>query len=127
MSASFDGHSNPFTRLLIAKMWLAIAQVDGGQGGLRAQAAQQAVQQAQDQTASLTEPCARQARDALQWAEATKQSLERRYLNAVDLLGEQNVGTREVEAQITVLRDEIDILERRMQACPKQYYGPEDQ
>jgi hypothetical protein len=126
MSASYDGEKNPFTRLIVARMWLAVARVDAGEGGQREQTALASVKRAEEQTAAIAEPCERRARAALDWAEATKQALERRYLSSVDLLGEQNVGTREVDAQVTVLRDEIDVLERRMQSCPKQYFGPGD-
>jgi hypothetical protein len=126
MSASYDHEKNPFTQLIMARMWVVVARLEAGDDTPRMAAARQALEESQGKIASVSEPCARAARASLVWASAPKQSMERRYLNSVDLLGEQNIGTKVVDAEVTVLRDEIDVLERRMKTCPKQYFGPED-
>ena len=126
MSASYDHEQNAFTRLILAKMWVAVAKVESPEGVVRAQTAQEALAESEQRVAAVTEPCVKDARHALDWAEATKQAMERRYLNSVDLIGEQNIGTRVVDAEVTTLRDEIDVLDRRMKTCPRQYFGPED-
>ena len=126
MSASYDHEKNPFMQLMMAKMWVVVARLEAGEGTLRMAAAKEALDESLGKVAAVEEPCAKAARAALDWASATKQSMERRYLNSVDLLGDQNIGTKVVDAEVTVLRDEIDVLERRMQGCPKQYFGPED-
>jgi hypothetical protein len=126
MSASYDHEPNPFTRLIVARMWVAVAKLESGDGTLRVQTAQESLTESEQKLATITEPCVKEALRALNWAEATKQAMERRYLNSVDLLGDQNIGTRVVDAQVTTLRDEIDVLERRLKTCPKQYFGPED-
>jgi hypothetical protein len=124
MSASYDHENNPFTRLIVAKMWEAVAHVESEHDAQRAAAAHEAVEESQKGIDAIVDACSKHAYAAKEWSEATKQSMERRYLNSVDLLGEQNVGTRLVDAKIMVLRDQIDVLERRLQTCPKQYFGP---
>lgn len=124
MAASYDREANPFTRLIVAKMWEAVARVETEHDEKRAATAREAVEDSQRRVESIGEACAKEAYGAKEWAEGTKQSLERRYLNSVDLLGDKNVGTRLVDAEILVLRDQIDVLDRRLQPCPKQYFGP---
>jgi hypothetical protein len=124
MSASFDHENNPFTRLIVAKMWAAVARVESEHDDQRAAAAREAVEQSEKTLEEIVDACSKHAYVAKEWAEGTKQSLERRYLNSVDLLGEKNVGTRLVDAEVMVLRDQIDVLERRLKTCPKQYFGP---
>jgi len=124
MSASYDHETNPFTRLIVAKMWAAVARVESEHDEKRAATAREAVEESLKGIEAFADNCSKHAYGAKEWAEATKQSLERRYLNSVDLLGEQNVGTRLVDAEVMVLRDQIDELERRLQTCPRQYFGP---
>jgi hypothetical protein len=124
MSASYDQEKNVFIRGILGRLWETVAKLEAGDGTPRLAAARQAVEEAQSKVAEVGEPCVKDASLALDWALGTKQSLERRYLSSVDLLGEQNIGTKVVDAEVMVLRDAIDTLERRMKACPKQYFGP---
>ncbi len=122
MAASYDGEQNPFARVIIAKLWIATARLEDGDGTARMLAARSAAEESADKAKAIGEPCAPAARATHDWAEATKQGFERRYLSSVELLGEDNIGTKVIDAQVMVLRDEIEVLEQRMKGCPKAYF-----
>lgn len=122
MAASYDGEQNPFARAIIAKLWVVTARLEDGDGTARMRTAQTAADESAESVKAIGEPCAPAARATRDWADTTKQAFERRYLSSVELLGEDNVGTKVIDAQVTVLRDEIESLEQRMKSCPKAYF-----
>lgn len=123
LAASYDGERNPFAKLIIAKLWIATAALEDGESSERMRLAKQALEQSNAALESEKDLCVPAARATKEWAEGTKQGFERRYLAAVELLGEDNLDTKVIDKQVTVLRDEIESLEQRMKKCPKSYFG----
>jgi hypothetical protein len=126
IGSSFDNERNPFMRRAIGRLWVAIAHVEVGDTSERWRVASAALQDARAAVESQTDVCAGKARAALRWETTTKQAYERRYLAAIDLLGEENIETRSLDAQVQALRDDIDELERTLKSCPDRWFGPED-
>jgi hypothetical protein len=125
IARSLDDERNPYTRRTIARLWIAIARVETGESSERAAVASAALQDARNSAQSQLDPCAGPARAALRWVSTTKQAYERRYLVSIDLLGQDNIESRSLDAQVQALRDDMDELERLLSNCPDRWFESE--
>lgn len=113
MFLTFDAEKNPYSRRTIAKLWVAAAEVEALPE--RMQAAKEALEQAEAEVGQVADACQAGAVQARDRADSTKTSLEQQFLQA----GEGNPTARTLDAQIHVLRDELESLSDLARPCQR--------
>jgi hypothetical protein len=112
---------NVYGRRTLARLWVLVATGDtpGAAREARLSEANAALAAAERAVAAQNDPCAAHVAEALERAEATKAQLERQYLQLSQDSGEPSPEAQSLDAQVHLLRDEIEELRTLSEPCPK--------
>lgn len=122
LARAFDAEQNIFYQRAIARMWLASASFEESPGHPRIAAATLAMQTAESKQPQGCDDPLLEA--ALSRVEEQKSSLERRYLEMTDRMGEDHRECRSLDAQIHALRDDLGALEAQAHPCRQKALSP---
>lgn len=115
---------NVYGRRTLARLWTVVATHDAPGAGrdARLSEANTALAAAEQSVAAQNDPCAAHVTEAVERAEATKAQIERTYLQITQDGGEQSQEAQSLDAQVHLLRDEIEELRTLSEPCPKQMF-----
>ncbi|MCU0691334.1 MAG: hypothetical protein MUF54_08030 [Polyangiaceae bacterium] len=114
---------NVYGRRTLARLWVLDAEMDPTSEAQqqRLGLARETLAKADEAIAVQTDPCIAHVKAALKRAQATKQQLERSYLAIPEQQAQSNEARR-LDAQIHMMRDELEQLESLAAQCPNQMY-----
>lgn len=120
---------NVFGRRTLARLWVTTAGLDapGDAQKARLQEAQRALDQAERAVSAQADPCQAGVSLALDRATGTKNQLEQQYLDVVEAEGESSASALRLDAQVHVLRDEVEALRILAEPCPKPMFDRADE
>lgn len=110
---------NVFGRRTLARLWVAVASTDpaGEAQAARMREAQKALEETEHAVSLQTNACDARVDIALERAISTKNRLEQQYLETVERQGEHGSDAIGLDAQIHVLRDEVEVLTELAEPC----------
>lgn len=126
---AYGEEQNVFGRRTLARLWVATAGLDvpGDAQRARLQEAQRALDNSDRAVAAQADPCEARVDIALDRAMGTKNQLEQQYLDVVEAEGEQSLAAQRLDAQVHVLRDEVEALRVLAEPCPKPMFDRVDE
>lgn len=121
---AFSDEQNVFGRRTLARLWVTAAESDppSDARAARLQEARQALERAERAVAAQPDACEARVDIAMERAMATKNHIEQQYLRLMEQGAEDSPEARSLDAQVHLLRDEIEALRSLAEPCPKEMF-----
>ncbi|MFW5740280.1 MAG: hypothetical protein ACOC1F_07935 [Myxococcota bacterium] len=117
---AFSDEQNVYGRRTLARLWVAVASTDPPSDAQesRLATASEALERTERAAAAQPDPCEAGVTTALERAIQTKNRLEQQYLDVTEQAGESSPTAKRLDAQVHLLRDEIEALRALSEPCP---------
>lgn len=125
---AYSDEQNVFGRRTLARLWVAVAKTDppGSAQAARLAEATEALATTDRAVAAQSNVCEARVDVALERAIVTKNQLEQQYLQVGEQGGEESATAKRLDAQVHILRDEIEALRALAEPCPKSMFDEPD-
>jgi hypothetical protein len=125
---AYSDEQNVFGRRTLARLWVAVAKTDpsGNAQAARLAEASQALEATDRAVAAQSNVCEAHVDIALERAIITKNQLEQQYLQVSEQGDEDSLSAKRLDAQVHILRDEIEALRVLAEPCPKPMFDDPD-